>query len=39
MANKNKSGNNNPRGPRRPLVTKAGVKHGKDYGCGGKLKK
>lgn len=39
MANKKKASSNNSRGPRRPLVTKAGVKHGKDYGCGGKLKK
>ena len=25
--------------PRPPLITKAGVKHGANYSCGGKLKK
>lgn len=26
-------------GGRKPTVVKAGVKHGSNYGCGGKLKK
>ena len=38
MATKKKGGNSNKVG-RPPMVTKAGTKHGTNYGCGGKIKK
>lgn len=34
-----KNSKNTKRGPRKPNVPKAGVKHGTSYGCGGKLNK
>lgn len=37
MAKSNTSSKKRP--PRKPMITKAGVKHGTSYGCGGKIKK
>lgn len=39
MATKKKSNGGSVRKGRPPMITKAGVKHGTRYGCGGGLKK